>query len=281
MGISNFVSRSLSTARVAFASSMCLLPSTQAFAYKHIDPKAFVHTEMPQILRRLGASSTLLKVNEVATQHMIDIIASEMVQRMAKGTLSKEEWDKKYMKADARYISDLGFALSKRVKNEAEAERAHLSDLADMFSGYGKHFERLKKYGLSPQDVLVSPECDQHIELLSKKTTLDECYVGLLTDMIPYVVFAKYLRDSIDENDDNDWKEYAEKYGNLDNKYAKEKLGKTIQIANEILLRQKVDIHTAENLFGEGFSFEEWFIRKAFSQEGFTIKPATDIAVVQ
>lgn len=275
MGISTFLYRSISTARMAFASTMCLFPSTQAMAYRYIDPKVFAQEQSPNILRTLGANDTLLKVNRVASEKMAAIIESPMVQGMAKGTLSKEKWDEKYMKADALYIFNLGQALAIRAKNEKDKDSLHLSELAEMFLGYGKHFERLKKYGLSAQDTLISPECDQHIALLSKDTSTDEFYVAILTDMIPYVVFANYLLHSIGETDDNPWKEYAQKYGDLNNKYAKERLGKTIQIANDILLHQKIEISKAEQLFQDGFAFEEWFIRQAFS-EGFTITSSAE-----
>ncbi len=231
--------------------------------------------QSPKILQSLGASDSLLKVNMVASEKMTAIIESQMVQRMAKGTLSKEEWDRKYMRADALYIYNLGRALATRALNEEEQDSLNLREFAEMFLGYGEHFERLKKYGLSSKDTLVSPECDKHIGLLSKTTSIDEFYFAILTDMIPYVVFANYLLRSIGPVDDNPWREYAIKYGDLNNKYAKEKLGKTIQIANDILRSRKIDVNTAEKLFQDGFAFEEWFIRNSFS-EGFNIKPVSE-----
>lgn len=250
--------------------------SIHRMTYRYIDPSTFSAEQSSKILRNLGASAPLLRVNMVASKKMTSIINSQMVQRMAKGTLSKEEWDRKYMRADALYIYNLGRALAMRAAKENEKDSLSLMEFAKMFLGYGKHFARLKKYGLSETDTLVSPECDQHIDFLSKNTSIHEFYFAILTDMIPYVVFSNYLLHSIGLIDDNPWKDYAKKYGDLNNKYAKENLGKTIQIANEILLSQKIDITTAEKLFQDGFSFEEWFIRKAFS-EGFNIKTlATD-----
>lgn len=266
----NISYRWLSNLKIACISTISLLP-TQTMAYKYIDPKVFVVEQAPKILRNLGASDSLLKINRVASQKMTEIIESQMVQRMAQGTLSKEEWDRKYMRADALYIYNLGLALAQRAKQEQEKDGQNVQEFAEMFLGYGKHFERLKKYGLSAKDRLLSSECDSHIDLLAKESSIQEFYFAILTDMIPYVVFANYLLHSIDPQGDNPWKEYAQKYGDLNNKYAKEKLGKTITIANEILMHRKIDLETAEKLFRHGFSFEEWFIRNAFS-DGFTIK---------
>jgi thiaminase len=258
----------LSKITIALVSTISILP-TQAIAYTYINPRVFVK-QSPEILRNLGASDSLLKINRVASEKMTEILESQMVQGMAKGTLSKEEWDRKYMRADALYIYNLGRALAIRAANENEQDSVHVRDFAEMFLGYGKHFERLKKYGLSAQDRLVSPECDQHIDFLSKRTSINEFYLAILTDMIPYVIFSNYLLHSIDPNDNNPWEEYAKKYGDLKNKYAKEKLGKTIQKANEILMHRKVDANTAQKIFLNGFGFEAWFIRNAFSN-GFTI----------
>lgn len=263
--------RFFSTARIAITSSVCLFHPTQAVAYKYIDPIKFSEEQSTQILRNLGANESLLKVNRVSSGIMAKILNSEMVQGMAKGTLTKEEWDKKYMRADALYIYNLGKALDKRSKNESEQDSLNMMEFANMFLGYGKHFERLKKYELSSNDTLVSPECDEHISLLSEETSTKEFYIAILTDMIPYVVFANYLLNSIEPSDNNPWAEYAKKYGDLNNKYAKEKLGKTVKIANEILRNNEVDSTTAQRLFMKGFAFEEWFIKNAFSK-GFNIK---------
>lgn len=263
--------RLISRAKIVLFSTVSVLPATQGIAYKTIDPREFSLEQCPKILQNLGASDSLLKINRVASEKMTEIIESQMVQRMAKGTLTKEEWDRKYMRADALYIYNLGRALAVRATNEKEKDSLNLMEFAEMFLGYGKHFERLKKYGLSSKDTLVSPECDRHIDFLSKNTSINEFYLAILTDMIPYVIFANYLLHSIDPIDNNPWMEYAKKYGDLNSKYAKDKLGKTIQIANEILMNRKIDINTAEKLFQDGFAFEEWFIRNAFS-DGFNIK---------
>lgn len=269
------IRRFCNTTRVAFASSICLMSPTKGLAYKHIDPNQFASVQTTHILRTLGASDRLININRFATDRMTNILTSQMVQGMAKGTLTKEEWNIKYMRADALYIYKLGQALAKRSNNENEEDREKVKEFADMFLGYGKHFEKLKKYGLSPNDTLVSAECDDHINLLSTGTTIDEFYIAILTDMIPYVVFANYLLQSIDPSDNNPWAEYAQKYGDLNNKYAKAKLGKTIQIANRILEKNRVPNSTAEKLFISGFTFEEWFIRNAFSK-GFTITPKNE-----
>ena len=266
------LSHVLSNVKIAFFSSVCLLPTANLGAYKYIDPKEFSEKQFPKILQELGANESLVKVNRTATKKMSEIISSDMVQGMAKGILTKEEWDKKYMRADALYIYNLGKVLALRAKNENEGDKSNITELADMFLGYGKHFDRLKKYELSADDILISQECDKHIALLSTGTSIKEFYVSVLTDMIPYVVFANYLLNSIDPSDNNPWAEYAQKYGDLNNKYAKEKLGKTIKIANEILRKNEVSNDTAEKLFMEGFTFEEWFIRNAFSH-GFEIRP--------
>lgn len=259
--------------KIAIASSCCLLPVTGAVAHQAIDPKEFAAKQSEEILKHLGANESLLKTNRLVTELMAQIIESEMVQGMAKGTLTHEEWDAKYMRADALYIYKLGQELEKRAHKEAEHDSANVMEMAEMFLGYGKHFDRLKKYGLSANDTLVSQECDDHVALLSQGTCIKEFYISILTDMIPYVVFANYLLHSIEPSDNNPWLEYAKKYGDLNSKYAKEKLGKIIRIANEILANNEIEVHTAGKLFVEGFSFEEWFIRNAFSQ-GFTIVPA-------
>lgn len=258
------------TTTVALASSAFLFSSATGMAYKCIEPKKFAVEQSEQILKALGANEPLLKLNARVSHHMTHIIQSSMVQGMATGTLSREEWEKKYMRPDALYIYRLGQALAERAQKEKEEDRFHIMGMAEMFLGYGKHFERLKKYGLQADDKLVSPECDNHIALLSQKTSIQEFYVSILTDMIPYVVFANYLMNSIEPSDNHPWIEYANKYGDLNNKYAKEKLGKMIQIANGILARDEIDHERAGKLFDEGFSFEEWFIRNAFSK-GFQI----------
>ena len=137
----------LSKITIALVSTISILP-TQAIAYTYINPRVFVK-QSPEILRNLGASDSLLKINRVASEKMTEILESQMVQGMAKGTLSKEEWDRKYMRADALYIYNLGRALAIRAANENEQDSVHVRDFAEMFLGYGKHFERLKKYGLS------------------------------------------------------------------------------------------------------------------------------------
>ncbi len=261
------------TTKIALVSFACLLPSTKVTAYQYIEPKKFATEQSPQILKTLGANDALLKINAKVSDQMTHIISSQMVQGMATGTLTKNEWEKKYMRPDVLYIYRLGQTLAARAKRETKDDQSYVMEMADMFLGYGKHFERLKKYGLQANDRLVSPECDEHIALLSQKTSIHEFYVSILTDMIPYVVFANYLLRSIEPSDHHPWIEYARKYGDLNNKYAKEKLGKIIQVANEILVKQKVSQDKAEQLFVEGFSFEEWFIRHAFS-EGFKIVPA-------
>lgn len=242
-------------------------------AYKYVNPKDFSKEQSPQILKKLGANDSLLKINRLASDKMTNILESHMVQAMAKGTLTKDDWEKKYMRADALYIYKLGQELAERAKKETEKDRSNVMEFANMFLGYGKHFEKLKKYGLSANDKLDCQECDEHINILSRKTSIKEFYISILTDMIPYVVFANYLLNSIEPSDNNPWIEYANKYGDLNNKYAKEKLGKTIQIANEILANKEIEQGTAEKLFLEGFTFEEWFIKNAFSQ-GFRIIPS-------
>ena len=245
------IHRFCSNAKNAFASKARILPPTRAGTYRYIDPKAFAIEDSSKILQTLGANQSLLKINRVVSDKMVTIIDSQMVQGMAKGTLTREEWDKKYMKADALYIYQLGCSLAERAAKETEKDRTHMMELAEMFLGYGKHFERLKKYGLSSADMLMSRECDEHIAFLSKETSINEFYVAIL-------------------------EEYARKYGDLNNHYAKDKLGKTIKIVNEILVKRKIDNNTAESIFQNGFTFEDWFIRNAFS-DGFNIKPLTRI----
>jgi thiaminase len=258
------------TTRMAVASSFCLLAPSGALAYKYIHPSEFSIHQSSEILKSLGANDSLLKVNRVVSDKMTEIIASDMVQGMAMGMLTQDEWNRKYMRADALYIYRLGQELAIRAKYEKEAD--NIMVIADMFLGYGKHFDRLKRYGLSATDTLVCPECDEHIEWLCQGTSIKELNVAILTDMIPYVVFANYLLNSIEPEDQNPWLDYAKKYGDLNNKYAKEKLGITIQIANKILANQEISEETAEKLFDKGFSFEAWFIRNAFTK-GFTITP--------
>lgn len=258
--------------RMTFASSICLLSPSEATAYHYVCPKEFVAHQSTKILSNLGANDSLLKVNKVAMDKMTEIIESPMVQGMAKGTLTKDEWERKYMRADALYIFKLGQRLSIRAQQEKEADRLHMTEIADMFLGYGRHFDRLKKYGLNASDTLVCQECDDHIDLLSERTSTKEFQVAILTDMIPYVLFANYLLNSIEPSDQNPWFDYAKKYGDLNSKYAREKLGKTIQIANGLLVNKEISEDTAEKLFLEGFSFEEWFIRNAFTK-GFVIQP--------
>lgn len=260
------------TTKIALASFALLLPPAKATAYKYIEPKKFATEQSAQILKTLGANDSLLEVNARVSDQMTHIIKSRMVQGMANGTLTKDEWEEKYMRPDVLYIYRLGQALAERAKNEKKEDQSHVMEMAEMFLGYGKHFERLKKYGLQANDKLVSPECDEHIALLSQKTSIHEFYISILTDMIPYVIFANYLLNSIEPADNNPWIEYAKKYGDLNNKYAREKLSKIIQVANGILANNEVTSDKAEKLFAEGFSFEEWFIRHAFSK-GFQIVP--------
>lgn len=261
--------RYYSVARVALTSTLMCLPAT-ATAYKSVEPRTFATEHSTHILKTLGANSTLLRINRKVSDQMTLILQSEMVQGMATGTLAREEWERKYMQPDVLYIHKLGLALAERAKLEKKEDQPYVMEMAEMFLGYGKHFERLKKYGLKPTDTLVSRECDDHIALLSQKTTTHEFYVSILTDMIPYVVFANYLLHSIDPSDNNPWIEYARKYGDLNNKYAREKLGKIIQVANRVLDDQDVNVERAEALFEEGFSFEEWSIRHSFTT-GFQI----------
>lgn len=262
------------TTSIALASSAFLFSPAGARAYQHIDPSHFVKEQSPKILSNLGANASMLKLNAQVNDQMTRLIQSHMVQGMAKGTLKKEEWETKYMKPDVLYIYQLGQSLRERAKKENEEDCERVMEMADMFLGYGKHFQRLKKYGLSSDDKLVSPRCDEHIALLSQKTSPQEFYVSILTDMIPYVVFANYLLHSIEPSDQNPWMEYARKYGDLNNKYAREKLGKMIQVANQILAKGELANERAEELFVEGFSFEEWFVQHAFKQ-GFHIEPTT------
>lgn len=250
--------------------ALTLFLPTKSLAYKYIEPKEFVSRQSTQILKTLGADKHLITLNTRVCHQMTHIIQSYMVQGMATGTLTKDEWEKKYMKPDVLYIYRLGQALEERARYEKKEDQFHVKQMAEMFLGYGKHFERLKKYGLHIQDKLISSECDEHILLLSRQTSIQEFYISILTDMIPYVVFTNYLLQSIELSDKNPWIEYAKKYGDLNNKYAKEKLGPLIQVANRILANHEVSNHKAEKLFVEGFNFEEWFIHNAFSS-GFQI----------
>jgi thiaminase len=267
------MSRFYHTTKIILISSLFLITPSNAIAYKYIEPKKFAIEQSAQILKTLGANDSLLKINARVSDQMTQIIKSQMVQGMVKGTLTKEEWEKKYMRPDVLYIYRLGKALAERAKREKKEDQPYIVEMAEMFLGYGKHFERLKKYGLLPNDKLMSRECDKHIALLSQKTSIHEFYISILTDMVPYVVFANYLLNSIEPSDNNPWIEYAKKYGDLNNKYAREKLSKMIQVANKILANHEIDSDKAERLFVEGFSFEEWFIRYAFSK-GFQIVPA-------
>lgn len=255
--------RFCATARSALTSTARLFHPSQL--------PTFSIGQSDKILQTLGANDALLQLNRTASDKMVRIITSDMVQGMAKGTLNKEDWDTKYMKADVLYIYNLGQALTKRAENESEKDRSTMVELATMFLGYGKHFERLKKYGLSHNDILMSHECNEHIKFLSKEVSIKEFYVAILTDMVPYVVFANHLLHTIDPLSKNPWIEYAKKYGDLNSKYAKGRLAKIIEIANPILENNEVDSGTAEKLFEKGFAFEEWFIRNAFST-GFTIE---------
>lgn len=267
-----YMKRFFHATSITLASSAFLLSPAKAMAYKYLEPKQFATEQSSKILKTLGANDSLLKINARVSDQMTHIINSQMVQGMAKGSLSKDEWEKNYMRPDVLYIYRLGQSLVERAKKEKKEDRPYVMEMAEMFLGYGKHFERLKKYGLQENDKLVSPECDKHIAFLSQKTSIKEFYVSILTDMVPYVVFANYLLNSIESSDNNHWLEYAKKYGDLNNKYAKEKLGKIIQVANGILANKEIDDDKAEKLFVRGFSFEEWFIRHAFST-GFQILP--------
>lgn len=255
-----------SIAVTLLTSTFSTLAPVKVAGYSAIDPEQFSYEQAGEILKTLGACEQLQKTYKVVRPIMANILASSMVQGMAKGTLTVEEWELKYMKADALYIYRLGSELTKRVENEADEDKALMGELAEMFLGYGKHIERLKKYGLTPSHQLMSPECDSHIDYLTKRSGRNEFYIAILTDMIPYVVFANYLLNSMEQRVKNPWLFYAVKYGDLDNRYAKERLGKTIIEVNKIFQNNEISQEKSEEIFKIGFSFEEWFIRHAFSE---------------
>ena len=167
-----------------------------------------------RILRQLGANDALIKVNRVASHKLADIMESPMVQGMAKGTLTREEWDRKYIEGGCIIHIQIRARASQKIKKRDRRRWRKCHGIADMFLGYGKHFERLKKYGLfRGRHISQSGVRCPYSFVDWQQTSIKEFYISILTDMIPYVVFANYLLDSIEPSDNNPWLEYARKYG--------------------------------------------------------------------
>lgn len=136
--------------------------------------------------------------------------------------------------------------------------------LANMFLGYQNKHHRFDKYNLNITDKLNNPECDLHIHRLAKETNINEYYIAILTDMMPYVCFANYLYHNI-KDQNNIWNEYAKKYGASDSSYVQDKLANSFRLANHVLDKKLISPEKAKSLFREGMKFESYFIEEAMN----------------
>jgi thiaminase len=229
--------------------------------------KDFVNIEIVKLFKQAGANDKIIALWRSQSKNIEKILSSKMVQGMKKNTLTRQQFDEVYMKPDVIYIYNLGVALKKRaLKEDKINDRNNIMMLAEMYLGYQTKYHRFKKYGLNIKDRLDDKICMKHIELLAEKTTIEEYYISILTDMMPYVCFANYLYNIID-TDDNIWMAYAKKYGTLESEYVAEKLSKSFAIVNNILDVEAISLERAEKLFKEGMYFERYFIDKAMTGE--------------
>ncbi len=118
--------------RIALASFAALLPPKGALTYEVMEPKKFATEQSKQILKTLGANDFLLDLYGGVSTHMREILLSTMVQGMLNNTLTREEWEKKYMRPDALYIYRLGQTLAERAVSEKEEDRPYVTEMADM-----------------------------------------------------------------------------------------------------------------------------------------------------
>ena len=223
----------------------------------------FINTEAVELFRKVGADDTIISLWKEQSKNLEKILSSKMVQGMRKNTLTRQQFDELYMKPDVIYIYNLGVELKKRAMLEKNInDKNNIMMLAEMYLGYQTKYHRFKKYGLNIKDKLVDEVCIKHIDLLSKKTNINEYYIAILTDMMPYVCFANYLYNIID-TDDNIWMAYAKKYGTLESEYVSEKLAQSFAIVNKIFDSNLVSHEKASKLFKEGMYFERYFIEEA------------------
>lgn len=227
----------------------------------------FINYEIVKLFKKAGANDKIISLWKEQSKEIEKILSSKMVQGMKKNTLTRQQFDELYMKPDVIYIYNLGLELKKRsLKEKNMKNKNNIMMLAEMYLGYQTKYRRFKKYGLNIKDTLEDKTCNKHIELLTKNTNINEYYIAILTDMMPYVCFANYLYNIID-TDDNIWMAYAKKYGTLESEYVSEKLSKSFKIVNKILDNNDVSIQKASELFSEGMYFERYFIEKAMKGE--------------
>ena len=227
----------------------------------------FVNVEIVKLFKKAGANNKIISLWKEQSKNIEKILSSKMVQGMRKNTLTRQQFDELYMKPDVIYIYNLGVELKKRAAAEKnKSDKNNIMMLAEMYLGYQTKYRRFKKYNLNIRDKLDDEVCNKHIDLLAKKTNINEYYIAILTDMMPYVCFANYLYNIID-TDDNIWMAYAKKYGTQDSEYVSEKLSKSFMIVNKILDKNLVSNKVASALFKEGMYFERYFIEKAMKGE--------------
>jgi thiaminase len=246
-----------------FLFSAILMQQFSSTSNANINYDDFIKKDCSTLFKKVGASDKIIYLWNGQASNMKKILSSKMVQGMKNNTLTRKQFDDLYMKPDVIYIYNLGLALEKRANQTQNAkDKENIMMLANMFLGYQNKHHRFEKYNLNLDDKLEDKICNQHIDLLANKTNIDEYYISILTDMMPYVCFANYLYNTID-TDDNIWMAYAKKYGTYDSEYVSSKLAKSIELANTSV--DKIPDIKAQELFQEGMNFESYFIEEAMN----------------
>ena len=227
----------------------------------------FVEKDSVEFFKKIGANDKIISLWLEQKDNISQILQSTMVQGMKNGSLVKQDFDNLYMKPDVIYIYNLGVLLKRRAEMENNVDdKNNLSMIADMFMSYENEQHCFEKYNLDKNDILDDEVCKTHTDLFANKLSINEYYVAILTDMMPYVCFSYYLNKNI-MSSDNIWKEYAQKYGTENCDYVSNKLSKSIQIANKVLDDGLVSHERAGQLFADGIEFEKYFIIEAMKGE--------------
>lgn len=226
------------------------------------DYENFVKQDCVVLFKEVGAGDKIMDLWKNQAKNMEKILASKMVQGMKNNTLTREKFDELYMKPDVIYIYNLGLALEKRAAKEPnESDRENIMMFVNTLLGFQSKFAQ---YQLSITDQLKDEKCTKHIDFVANKTTLNELYISIITDMMPYVCFANYLHNTI-TSDDNIWMKYAKNFVEKNGTYpsVSPKLTKYFKIANDVMDKKLISNAKAEELFAEGIGFEAYFIEEA------------------
>ena len=246
----------------SIALSGALMSFSSGVNAKVDDYEKFITKDCAALFKEAGAGDKIIDAWNSQSKNMTKILSSEMVQGMKNGTLTRKKFDELYMRPDVFYLYKLGLAIEERAAREpSEDDKKNIMMFATTLLGFK---EKLPKYNLNAESILMDQKCNHHIHFVTHKTTINELYISIITDMMPYVCFADYLHHTM-EGEKNEWRGYVKNFVEKNGTYPSfsPKLTTYFKIVNNILDKGVVSSEDSKKLFAEGVGFEAYFIEEA------------------